>query len=300
MPAAAVRPQLTSVGSYNVDYYIVVDRLPMPGETLKARELYVGHGGKGSNQAVSAARLGASARLIAAVGNDEEGREALRFLSSEGVDASGVSVKPARTGRAYIIVGGGQNMIVVDPGANSMLSEEDVLRSLPRGGALMASLEVPLSAVRAALEAFNGVRVLNPAPATPEARDLARLADVITPNEVEALQLTGASSPAEAAERLLELVPAVVITLGERGALVAERGRGKAIIEAPRVEAVDPTGAGDAFNAALAHSLACGLDLVEATSVAVRAASYKVTRKGALGLRASELLSLGLEIPCSR
>jgi ribokinase len=126
-------------------------------------------------------------------------------------------VKPARTGRAYIIVGGGQNMIVVDPGANSMLGEEDVLRSLPRGGALTASLEVPPSAVRAALEAFNGIRVLNPAPATPEARELARLADVITPNEVKALQLTGASSPAEAAESLLELAPAVIITLGERG-----------------------------------------------------------------------------------
>lgn len=295
-----MRPQLTSVGSYNVDYYIVVDRLPVPGETIRAKEFYLGHGGKGSNQAVSAARLGASARLIAAVGNDEEGRKALEFLSSEGVDTSGVSVKPSRTGRAYILVSRGQNMIVVDPGANSMLSEEDVLRSLPRGGALTASLEVPLSAVRAALESFSGVKVFNPAPAAPEARELARLADVITPNEVEALQLTGASTPAEAAERLLELAPAVIITLGERGAMVAERGRDKAIIEAPKVDAVDPTGAGDAFNAALAYSLACGLDLVGAASVAVRAASYKVTRKGALGLRASELLSLGLELPCSR
>ena len=296
-----MRPRVTSVGSYNVDYYLVVDRLPAPGETVRARGSYTGHGGKGSNQAVSAARLGASARLVAAVGRDPEGSAALEFLKSEGVDVSGVYVKGSRTGRAYIVVSGGQNLIVVDPGANAELSPDDVRRALAgsAGGVLLASLEVPLESVEAALESFGGLRVLNPAPASPEARRLLPMADVVTPNEVEALQLSGASSVAEAVERLLELAPAVIVTLGERGAVVAERGSGRLVeVPAPRVDAVDPTGAGDAFNAALAYALGCGSDLLAAARFAVAAASMKVARRGALGLRSEELAAAGVELPC--
>ncbi len=295
------RPHVTSIGSYNVDHYLVVERLPLPGETVRAVNSYTGHGGKGSNQAVSAARLGASSRLVAALGSDPEGSRALEFLASEGVDVSGVSVKPSRTGRAYIVVSGRQNLIVVDPGANAELSPDDVRRALSSSsdGVLLASLEVPAAAVRVALEEFRGVRVLNPAPASPEATQLLGLADIVTPNEVEALQLTGAGSVAEAASRLLELVPAVVITLGERGAVVAQRGSGRLIeVPAPRVREVDVTGAGDAFNAALAYAIGCGNDLMAAASFAVRAASLKVTRRGALGLRAEELRAAGVEPPC--
>ncbi len=294
-----MRPTVTSVGSYNFDVYLVVDRLPSPGETVRAGGFYTGHGGKGSNQAVSAARLGARARLIAAVGNDPEGSGALGFLLSEGVEVSGVTVKASRTGRAYVIIAGDQNMIVVDPGANAELTEDDVVRSLPRDGVLLASLEVPTEAVRAALGSFGGLRILNPAPASRDALDLVRLADVVTPNEVEALQLTGAGSVAEAASRLLELAPAVVITLGKRGAVIAQRGSGRLVeVPAPMVREVDVTGAGDAFNAALAYAMGCGSDTVNSVSFAVRAASLKVTRRGALGLRADELRAAGVEPPC--
>ncbi|MGC9209818.1 MAG: ribokinase [Acidilobus sp.] len=296
-----MRPTVISVGSYNVDYYIVVDRLPLPGETVKAKQLYVGHGGKGSNQAVSAARLGAASKLIAAVGDDDEGAKALEFLRGEGVDVSGVSVKRSRTGRAYIIVSPtvGQNMIVVDPGANSELSRHDVIKALTRGDVLLASLEVPAEAVREALERFNGIKVLNPAPASSEALNLLGLADVITPNEVEALQLTGAQSVSDAVQRLVQLVPNVVVTLGERGAVVATRGSGTLVkVPAPKVNVIDVTGAGDAFNAALAYALGCGHDVISAVNYAVLAASYKVTRRGALGLRAEELSSLGVRNPC--
>lgn len=294
-----MKPTVTSVGSYNFDVYLVVDRLPSPGETVRARGYYTGHGGKGSNQAVSAARLGARSKLIAAVGNDKEGARALEFLLSEGVDVSGVSVKAARTGRAFVIVAGGQNIIVIDPGANAELTEEDVIRSLPGEGVLLASLEVPTAAVRAALGRFSGLKILNPAPASPEAAELLSLADIVTPNEVEALQLTGAGTVADAAARLLERAPAVVITLGKEGAVVSQRGSGRLIkVPAPRVEEVDPTGAGDAFNAALAYAVGCGSDLMDAVRFAVQAASLKVARRGALGLRADELAAAGVELPC--
>ncbi|HYM90200.1 MAG TPA: ribokinase [bacterium] len=282
------------MGSSNIDLIARVPRLPRLGETLVGRSFHLGYGGKGANQAVMAARLGARVTLVAKVGRDVFGEGAARNLKNEGIETTHVLVAADRvSGVAQILVDdSAQNVIVVVPGANQDLRPAEVQRASPAilgADAVVCQLEVP---VETTLEAFRIARtggvctILNPAPAAPLPDELLDLVDICLPNEPEAEQLTGQSvatrAGVEAAARaLLRRGPrAVVVTLGAAGALVVDQG-GAEPIPAVAVDAVDPTGAGDAFIGSLAVFLAEGVALREAAHRANAAAALSVTRIGA-------------------
>ncbi|MEM0173927.1 MAG: ribokinase [Sulfolobaceae archaeon] len=276
---------ITVVGSYNVDFIIKVRRFPEVDETIFAEEVIISHGGKGSNQAVSAQRLESRTRLIAAVGEDSFGYDALKFWKNEGIDTKYVKVKRGiKTGNAYIILNRqGKSMIIVDRGANSALEIEDVKDGLD-GKILLTQLEVNEDVVAYSLKNFDGLRILNPAPAVLSNTEILRDVDIITPNEVELSALAGTNNIIDGAERLLRRVRgAVIVTLGEKGCLVVDRSGKKELISAPKVNVVDETGAGDVFNGALASALLKGYDIITSARIATYIASYSVTKIGALG-----------------
>ncbi len=292
----AQSPDICMVGSAMTDLVARVARLPEPGETVFGSSFTQGFGGKGSNQAVMAARLGARVSAVVKLGRDSFGDAVRRNYEEQGVDTTFVGTAEDASGVALITVdeASGQNVIVITPGANSSLSPEDV-----RGAAavvqgaqvLVAQLETPVAAT---LEAFrlakrSGVRtLLNPAPAADLPGELLALTDVLIPNELEAAALTGRAVTStedafDAAEELLERGPEVVIvTLGGRGAALAERGKKPVHIVSETVKAVDTTGAGDAFVGSVAYFIACvpELPLAQAVEKACRIASWSVQREG--------------------
>jgi ribokinase len=283
---------ITVVGSYNVDFILKVDKFPEEGETVFVKDIYISHGGKGSNQAVSASRLGAKVKLIAAVGNDEYGRRAISFWEDEKIDVGYVKIKNAPTGSAYIIVNeNGQNMIVVNRGANIFLVPED-LNSELKGEVVLTQLEIREDTVKKALREFNGLRILNPAPATLNDISILDYVDILTPNEVEFKELSGADDLDYGIEVLLKKVKkAVIITLGEKGALIGMRNK-RIRVETMKVNAIDTTGAGDVFNATLAVYLEKGYEIERAVRIANIIAAYSTTKIGALGPRLEEVKSL--------
>jgi len=271
------------VGSINLDVVVGVERHPAPGETVVGGDRHELPGGKGANPAVAAARLGATVRFVGRVGDDDAGRRLRGGLAAEGVDVAHVRVDPeAPTGMALIAVdAAGENTIVVSPGANARVGVADVEAArdvLASAAVTLVQHEVPEAAVAAAIAAAGGKVVLNPAPARP----LVAPVDVLIPNRGELEALAGrAGDPVELA-RELEAARAVVVTLGAEGAVVVEGERVERI-PAPTVEAVDTTGAGDAFCGALAQALDSGAELVDAARWAARAAAASVTRPGAQG-----------------
>jgi ribokinase len=271
------------VGSINLDIVVGVDRHPAPGETVLGDDRQELPGGKGANQAVAAARLGAEVAFVGRVGGDDAGRRLRDGLAAEGVDVTHVRVDAeAPTGVALIAVDrAGENTIVVSSGANARVSAADVEAArdvLANAAVTLVQHEVPEDAVAAAIAAGGGTVVLNPAPARP----IVAPVDVLVPNRGELEALAGrAGDPVELA-RSLDAARAVVVTLGNEGAAVIEGSRVERI-PAPRVDAVDTTGAGDAFCGALAQALDAGADLVEAARWAVRAAAASVTKPGAQG-----------------
>jgi ribokinase len=271
------------VGSINLDVVVKVERHPAPGETVLGGDRRELPGGKGANQAVAAARLGAQVGFVGRVGDDDAGRRLRDGLAAEGVDVAHVVVDPsAPTGMALIAVDrAGENMIVVSPGANARVSAADVEAAaelLAGAGVVVAQHEVPEDAVAAAVAGADGIVVLNPAPARP----VAAAVDVLVPNRGELEALAGRRGDPVALARGLDVARAVVVTLGAEGAVVIEGDR-VTRIAAPTVEAVDTTGAGDAFCGALAQALDAGADLVDAARWAVRAAAASVTKPGAQG-----------------
>jgi ribokinase len=283
------------VGSVNVDFVVTAERLPGRGETVLGRRLERYGGGKGANAAVAAARLGAEARLVAAVGGDAMGREALADLRHEGIEVAWVSeVSDEATGAALIVVDkGGDNQIAVGAGANAALVPDGVRRALEGAldgaGCLLASLEVPHEAVRAALQTGRerGVPVVvDPAPARASALELAAFGPIFTPNAGEARQLTGEGDTRRAAAALVRRSGApVVVTDGAEGALLLEE-RGAEVIALPApsgVSAVDTTGAGDTFSGALTTRIAAGDELRAAVAFAVAAGACAVRAQGARG-----------------
>jgi ribokinase len=288
------RPRITVIGSFNTDMMVRAPRMPQPGETILGTSLVVGAGGKGANQAIAAARLGAEVHMVACVGADEFGRSARALLGREGVGIEHVrTLDTEATGAALIIVDDvrAENMIVVAPGANRELTPEDVdaaLECIAASDVVLMQLETALDTVAhaAAVARRCGARVvLNPAPAATLSPELLAMVDVLTPNETEAALLAeiGAPGPnaAEEAARVLlaQGCGAVVVTLGPAGALVADAA-GMRRIAPFRVDAVDTTGAGDAFNGALSVALAEGKALDEACAFANAAAAISTTRPG--------------------
>lgn len=283
------------VGSLNMDLVFRTDRSPVAGETLIGNWFGRVPGGKGANQAVAAARLGAAVSMVGRVGDDSLGDELLQSLAGSGVEARHVQRDPAAaTGVAAIVVEEetGQNRIIVVSGANMCLTEADVTaagEAIATAGSVIAPLEVPLPAIQrmAELGRRHGACVIvNPAPARFLPDDLLRLIDVITPNETEVEQLTGvaAADLAGASRAAAALagrgVRRVVITLGARGAFVRD-GEDEFCLPAQPVRAVDTVAAGDAFTGALAVALAEGKDLRAAAEFAGAAAAISVTRHGA-------------------
>ncbi|MFG2384766.1 ribokinase [Streptomyces avermitilis] len=281
---------LLVVGSANADLVIGVERRPAAGETVLGSDLVVHPGGKGANQAVAAARLGARTALLARVGDDAHGRLLLDSQRRAGVDTGGVLVGGAPTGVALITVDpSGDNSIVVSPGANGRLAPQDVRAAdglLQSAAVVSAQLEIPLeSVVEVVRNLAPGTRfVLNPSPPRPLPAEVLAACDPLIVNEHEARVIGGGEldgSPEDWAAALLALGPrSVVVTLGAEGALVAS-AEGTARVPSVRVDAVDTTGAGDAFTAALAWRLGLGESLARAAAYAVRVGASAVTRSGA-------------------
>jgi ribokinase len=297
------------VGSVNVDLVASGRRLPAAGETVTGGTFSRHHGGKGGNQAVAAARLGAAATFVGALGNDDFGAEAREALVTEGIDLGGLTVVPGPTGVALILVDArGENLISVASGANAMMTPELVRAAFARlrpGSAdvVLVGHEIPTAATRAALEAARdagATTILNPAPASGIDRSTFGLADILTPNrgELAAIAADDAARvgrgtraggvPEVLAQALLEansegpgVRQAVVVTLGAAGALLVRLGWPAVALPTPAITAIDSVGAGDAFNGALAAGLAAGLDVDVAARRAVVAAAVSTTKAGA-------------------
>jgi ribokinase len=280
-------PRVVVVGSINADLVVTVPSLPGPGETVTGGTFARWGGGKGANQAVAAARMGASVTFVGAVGDDELGASAVAELEAEGIEVSGIArVAGVATGVALITVDdAGENSIAVASGANACV-DGDALALDGDVGVVLLGHEVPEAAVVAGARAAHAAGwtiVLNPAPARPVPDEVLAAGPLLTPNASEACALAGESSPEAAAAALAARTGApVLVTLGARGALLVD-GSSREAIAAPAVEVVDTTGAGDALNGALAAELARGAALADAARVAVAAASLSTRRAGARG-----------------
>jgi ribokinase len=283
------------VGSVNEDLVVTAERLPTPGETVIGGRFAQHHGGKGGNQAVAAARLGASTFFVGAVGDDAFGAAAREALVADGVDVTGLLTLPGETtGVALIAVDeAGENAIAVAGGANAALDSVQVRAALKRldlkkGDVVLVGHEIRTGATHEALRVARlakATTILNPAPAHGLERPTLDLADILTPNEGELATLAGGGRPSAQAKRLLGAEPgdrAILVSLGANGTLLVDGRRSRAMA-APKVEVVDTVGAGDTLNGALAAGLAEGLDILEAARRAGVAASLAVTRAGARG-----------------
>jgi ribokinase len=294
--SALMVPRIAVVGSYATGLTMKVERLPSTGETLLGTGYRVDYGGKGSNQAVGCARLGARVSLVAKIGKDAFGEMALGLYRDEGIDVAFVRQSAdAPTGVGFILVetASGHNCIALDPGANELLTAADVSQcdgALNSAAVVLTQLEIPVQAAEAALargRANGAVTILNPAPVRPLAHSILQYVDVLTPNEVEAKVLAGQSpdaavKPEEIARELIRGgVKQVVMTLGEKGALIVTATSSRTV-PAIRMTAVDTTGAGDAFNAGLATALASGASLEGAVEFAVITGGLAVTREGVI------------------
>jgi len=288
------KSNIVVVGSSNTDMIIKLKRIPRAGETVLGGEFMTAAGGKGANQAVAASRAGGQVSLIARVGRDTLGDQAIAGFVSDGVDVSHVARdRRLASGAALIFVArNGENSIAVASGANGRLSPADVKRArvlIAQTKVLLMQLETPLDTVRAAARlatSHGALVILNPAPARTLPNSLLCHVSILTPNESEAelltgIRLNGIAAAEKAAGKLRRRgVQTVVLTLGARGALIADE-QGTQLIPGFKVKAVDTTAAGDIFNGALAVALTEGQSLKQAVRVANAAAAISVTRWGA-------------------
>jgi len=289
--------RIVVVGSANVDLVVQAPHIPRPGETVLGRDFVMALGGKGANQAVGVARLGAEVVFLARVGKDSFGDQCLEGYAREGINTSYISLDPEEaTGVALIVVANdGENSIAVASGANMRLTPEliaDASEAFEGADGVLLQLEIPIETVveAARIGRKHGIPVvLNPAPAQPLQSELLSLVDVLTPNRIELAQLLGVSENEVMAmddERLAKHalglgVPSVVITLGKEGALAAGSW-GWTRVPSFAVETVDTTAAGDAFNAGLAVALGRGgSNLPEATRYACACGALATTKFGA-------------------
>ncbi|MEV6415780.1 ribokinase [Kribbella sp. NPDC051718] len=274
--------EVVVVGSANVDLVLAVQRIPRPGETLLASDLTRGPGGKGANQAVAAARAGASTAFVASLGADDGGALLRDALEGSGVDLSLVSTSGNPTGTAIITVAAdGENSIVVAPSANADLKlSAEALAGIGQAKIVLSQLEIPLSTVQAAAEE-SAYFILNAAPATDLSDELLAHVDLLVVNETEAEAIAGKDF-----NDLLTRVPAAVVTLGAEGAVILSRDVAEIRIPGVSVEVVDTTAAGDTFCGVLAATLAAESttpsDLTNAVRRANVAASLSVRTAGAI------------------
>ena len=286
-------PSILVVGSTMIDLIAYADVLPEAGQTVVGTGFAMGFGGKGANQAVAAARLGARVAMVNCVGEDSYGADTLRNFEEQGVDATWVRQVPGSSGVAPIWVdAAGMNRIICVPGANEETSPELAVAAFDalRPSVVVAQFETPqatTAAVFARARAAGVTTVLNPAPAAPIEDPVIAATDWLVPNEHEfALigggALGGDATSEDAAFRALgeRLDVSLVVTLGERGAAVLPRGGSVTRVASPRVRATDTTGAGDAFVGAFAVGIASGMDASDAARLGCAFASDSVTRPG--------------------
>jgi ribokinase len=281
-------------GSINMDVVATAERHPQVGETVAGKQVLYFPGGKGANQAVAAAKLGASTALIGRLGKDAFGTELRAFLEAQAVDVSLVAdTTDAHTGTAIITLANADNTIVVIPGANGLLSTEDVVQpALAKGDVAVSQFEIPLLTIKTFFQkarAVGALTILNPAPAQPCDTDLLDLVDILVLNETELGLLANTKLREDDdiarivdAAKSLDPGPAMIIcvTLGSRG-VVALAGGEHHLVAGRKVKAVDTTGAGDCFVGALAAQLASEAALYDALVYANAAASICVQRMGA-------------------
>lgn len=288
------KPRIVVVGSSNTDMVVKSARIPAPGETVLGGEFFMAAGGKGANQAVAAARLGGEVWFVARVGDDLFGRTAIENFKQEGMVTDYVTKDPCKpSGVALILVDKhGENVISVAPGANAELSPDDVQKARPaieQADVVLIQLEVPIETVTEAarIGAESGATIiLNPAPAQVLSDQLLRHVTVLTPNETETELLTGVratdqAGQAKAAQELRRRgIKTVVMTLGGAGSFLFAGDQG-VMVATVKIEPVDTTAAGDAFNGALAVALAEGRGLPQAVRFANLAGALAATRLGA-------------------
>jgi ribokinase len=289
--AARSSPVIAVVGSLNIDLVAYVRRAPDAGETVIGERFQMGFGGKGANQAVMAARLGARVSMVGALGDDMYADMTLENLAQQGVDAAHVARVEGSSGVAPIWVeADGTNRIIVVAGANERVDPDRAaaaVRSLPRVAVVIGQLEIPQRVTAAAFLAAREVgatTILNPAPAATLSDELLDSTDWLIPNEHEVLLVAG-MQPRDLDDAVLGEIasgfgPRLLVTLGARGAAIVDPGGDVTRVGANRVEAVDTTGAGDAFVGAFAYGLAAGLDERRALRLAILCASDSVTRPG--------------------
>lgn len=262
-------PSIAVVGSINVDLMCRCLRLPRAGETVLGGEIERLPGGKGANQAVAAARLGAAVRMVGAVGDDGAGEEMLQALAGASVDIASVRTVKGPTGMALVVVDEiGENQIVVSPGANAHVALEAC--DLSGVDAVLAQLEIPLAVVERAAEMTAGFFCLNAAPARDLPRSLIERSDLVIVNDSEHAALPG-----------LHRARLLAVTHGAAGATLIANGKVIARASPPPVRAIDTVGAGDAFAAAITIRLAGGQSAAEALAYACAAGALATTQRGA-------------------
>jgi len=284
-------------GSFNVDIVAKVDRFPKNGETLVAKETTFGPGGKGANQALAAHSAGSRVHFATKVGKDQFNQFARNHFDSCGVESLSLyETDQASTGSAVIYVNDdGENFIAICPGANHLVSSDEVAELIPylaESKVLLLQLENNFDAIDGVMKIAKGLNiqvVLNPAPYSPDVDSLIANADIITPNETEATQISGVEiTDIESAKRAAAIIhqkgaKSIIITMGQHGAVLFN-GEQYSHIPAYNAVAVDTTGAGDAFNGALAASLAKGKNITQSTLYATAFASLAVEREGAANM----------------
>lgn len=291
------KPLVTVVGLGGYSIFMDLERFPVKSETIRAKDCFTEPGGKGYNQAVGCARLGARTVFISSFGNDIYGQECIDFLEGESIDTSYIKIakdKPTAVGVILTDVDG-DNQISVYPGAAELLRPEDILAAeevISRSKVLLIQLEIPYDTVMCAIEIaekHNVKVILNPAPAMLLEPNMLKKVYLLTPNEFEAKVIAGVesrmdSAPNILAERIKSIgIENVIITLGEKGAFLSSSGT-TTLIEPVQISRVsDTTGAGDTFNAALAVCIAKGLDILQSAKYATIASALSVTKKGVMG-----------------
>ena len=285
---ASTRQGVTIVGSANMDIVLGVERIPLPGETLLASSAARYPGGKGLNQAVAAARAGASTTFVGAVGTDDDGAVLKAVMTDAGMDVRYLRSEAGGSGNAFIVVDdSGENAIIVASNANASVIQltGDERAHLERGGTVLVQLELPLAVVveTARVARYAGATVmLNAAPAQSLPDELIAELDVLIVNEHEATIVAGLDDLQAASLALAARVPRLVVTLGAAGSALYENGAEVARVSAPRVPVVDTTGAGDTFCGALACALAEGQGFADAATFASAAAALSVQEQGAV------------------
>lgn len=289
-----MKPKILVIGSLNMDLVVQAKRTPERGETILGEDIHFIPGGKGANQAIALARLGAETMMIGAVGLDSFGQELLKALETDGVDTSGIKIlDQVATGVASILLAGGDNSIIVVPGANAQCLPQDLDQheeKIKEADLIVLQLEIPLQTVEYAVGLAKKWRkpvLLNPAPAQTLPVKLLQQIDYITPNRSELALLADsgqASSLEEEMDKLIDMgVSNCITTLGAEGAAFKAKGEKLCLIGGHKVQVVDTTGAGDAFNGGLAYALASKMTIAEAMKFAGQVSALAVTKFGAQG-----------------